>query len=821
MVRNWLERSKQDIAYALRSFARTPGFTATVIVTLALGIGATSAIFSIVNAVLLHPLPYPHADRLVVVWEKLTQDAKSPPVFDSYRDFQTWKKESRSFEFLAPATWATGQQIVTGLGRAREVLAMPVGIDFFDLLGAKPAIGRLFQPGDLGRGCTVVLKYNFWTNALGAQAGIAGKHITLGQRACTVAGVTPADFTFYPDALSMWMLITPDSEIVRDPEHANVGVFAVLKPGVSIARAQREVETLYRNQHRKDPLGLSRIPVVHPLAEEFAYLTGPNLRRTVIVLFAAVFFVLLIACVNIANLLLGRSLVRQRELAVRAALGSGRLRLIRQLLKEGLLLSCAGALGGIVLAVCAVHYFRVLNPIDMPPGNPVRVNLYVLAFAAVLAFVTAMAFALAPALKASRIDLMNVLRASGGIASFGPTSRALRQLMVAAEVTLSLVLLVGAGLLIESANRLASVPLGFRTARASSLSIELPKWSYAKANQRAKFYRDLLDRASVLPGVEAAAFASSLPLDNGRWRASVLTIEGAPEPTFNTAVPEVGQSSITPQYFQVMGVPLENGRLFDPRDHPGSEQVAIVNQALARKYFPRENPIGRHIKVGEPGTERPWLRIIGEVGDEKDRDFFHEMAWEDIPLVFRPVAQDPPLRGSLVLRTFGDEIAVGGALQQQITALDSSVAMGEMEPLNKRLAKLFAYPRFRAAVLGAFAALALVLAAVGLYGVLSHLTEQRMREFGVRLALGAQKRDLLGLVIRQGLLLTGAGLAAGLILGLGLERVLNGLLYEVKATDPWTLAAVSALLLVVSLLATWLPARRAARVDPMVTLHYE
>lgn len=818
---NWLERSKQDIVYALRSFARTPGFTAIVILTLALGIGATSAIFSIVNAVLLHPLPYPNANRLVVIWEKLTRDPKGPPVFDSYRDFEIWKNHSRSFEQLTPATWATGGQILTGGGHARDVLAMPVGIDFFPLLGAKPMLGRLFHRDDLKRGCAVVLKYQFWMTAFGGQESVVGRHIELSEKACTIIGVTPPSFTFYPDALSMWMLITPASQIARDPENANVGVFGLLKPAISIERAQKEVEALYVNQHRKDPEGIWRLPVVYPLAEEFDYLTGPNLRLSVLVLFAAVSFVLLIACVNVANLLLGRSLVRQKELAVRAALGSGRLRLIRQLLTEGLLLSFAGALGGILLAECVVHYFRALNPVAMPPGNPVSVNAYVLIFAALLAVMTALIFGLIPALKASRVDLIDALKASGRSASLSSGARTFGKLLVAAEVMLSLALLVGAGLLIQSVDRFASVPLGFRTAHVFTLPLDLPQWSYSKESQRTKFYGDVLQRTAMLPGVEAAAFASSLPLNNGRGIRSILTVEGRPEPKLTTATRDVGQSSISPDYFRVMGVSLAHGRVFDQRDQAKSEAVAVVNQALARKYFPHQSPIGRHIRVGDPGTKRPWLTIVGVVTDEKDWSFFHEMAWEDIPLVFRPVNQDPPTRGSLVLRTAKDEIALGAAIQKQITALDSSVPVGEIETLDRRVSKLLAYPRFRAMVLGTFAALALLLAGVGLYGVLAHLAAQRTQEFGVRMALGAQKRDVLALVIRQGLLLTAAGLVAGLILALSLTRFLNSLLYAVKPADPWILSGVSLLLLVVSLLATYLPARRATKVDPMVALRYE
>ena len=385
----------------------------------------------------------------------------------------------------------------------------------------------------------------------------------------------------------------------------------------------------------------------------------------------------------------------------------------------------------------------------MPPGNPVTVNSYVLVFAAALSVLTALTFGLVPALKASRVDVIDSLKASSRAASFAPGARRFGKLLVIAEVTLSLALLVGAILLIQSVYRLASVPLGFSTSHLLTLSIDLPGWSYSKPNQRANFYRDALDRAAMLPGVESAAFASSLPLSGGRWRANMLTVEGQPEPNPTTAAPDVGQASITPEYFRVMAVPLLAGRAFEQRDRNQSEAVAIVNRALARKYFPHENPIGRHIKVGEPGTARPWLTIIGVAGNERDRDFFHEMTWNEIPLVFRPIAQDPPASGSLVLRTSADEIVLGTAIHKQFAALDSSVPLGEVETMDERLSKLLAYPRFRAVLLGSFAILALILSTVGLYGVLSQLTTQRIQEFGLRIALGARKSDVLVLVLRQ------------------------------------------------------------------------
>ena len=819
---NWLERFNQDVAYGVRTFTRTPGFTAVVILTLALGIGSTSAIFSIVNAVLLNPLPYPKADRLVVIWDQQTRDPKAPPVFDSYRDYQTFRDSSQSFVHLAPATWATGGRILTGAGPARNVLAMPAGLDFFSLLGFKAEVGRTFQPDDLHRRCTVVLKYGFWMAAFGGQRSVTGKHIQLDEQACTVIGVMPREFTFYPDALSMWMLITPDDAIAKDPDNAKVGIFGLLKNGVSLPQAQKELETLYRNEHQADRAGSPLLkPFVYPLAEQFAYLTGPTLRLSVIVLFAAVTLVLLIACVNIANLLLGRSVVRQKELAVRAALGSGRWRLIRQLLTEGLLLSFAGAMLGMFFAVGAVHFFRVLNPIQLPPGNPVHVNLQVLGFAAVLAVATAILFGLIPALKASRVDLVSSLKVTSRSSSPARAEQSFGKILVAVEVMLSLTLLVGAALLIDSVNRLASVPLGFRAHHLLTMDVQLPAWHFTKDTQRTQFYREALDRVTALPGVQAAAFTTSLPLTNERWRGSVLTVEGHPEPTLANAVPDASEAAITNQYFQVMGVPLKGGRLFADSDGPQGQAVAVVNEALVRKYFPRENPMGRHIKVGDPGTNRPWLTIVGVAGVEKDKSFFHEMTWDDIPMLFRPISQNVPSRGTLVVRTERDGAGLAAVLRRQISLLANNVPIGESQSMDERLNRTLAYPRFRAVLLASFSALAVLLASVGLYGVLSQLVAQRRQEFAVRVALGAQRRDVVFLVCRQGFALTSWGLAAGLVLTLWLTKFLSSLLYGVKATDPWMLAGASLVLFLVAAAATLVPAWRGSSIDSVAALKYE
>ena len=815
----WLDRFRQDVAYAARAFARTPGFTTVVILTLALGIGATTAMFSVVDAVLLNPLPFRNPDRLVVIWETLVRSPNDPPFFDTYHDFEVWKSGSQSFERLTPATWRTDGQILTGAGPARDVLAMPVGIDFFPMLGVAPELGRTFQPDDLREGCTVVLKHSFWIETLGGKKNVIGRHIELNENACTVVGVMPPGFAFYPDVAALWTLITPDGAIARDP-NAKVGAFGLLKPGVSIERAQEEVEALYRNAPRKDLFGTQVKPAIYPLAQQFSYLTGPTLRLSVMVLFGAVSFVLLIGCLNIANLLLGKSVARQKELAVRAALGSGRARLARQLLTEALLLSATGATLGVLLAMGAVHYFQILNPIEMPPGNPVTVNLPVLCFTASLAVITALLFGLTPALKASRVDLMDALRVSAQAASLSLAARTLRRVLVIAEVALSLTLLAGAGLLIESVGRLASVPLGFRTDRLITMSITLPRWAYSTGNQRARFYRAALDRIALLPDVVSAAFASFVP-PHGRLGGYALAVDGRPEPSPTTAAFDVGQVSISPGYFRVMGVPLELGRMFEDSDGEKSPAVAIVNEALARKYFPRENPIGKRIKITGRESDRRWLTIVGVTANEKDQDFFHPMSWEETPAVFRPVNQDPLARVSLVFRTVTESTSPAAMIQKQIATLDSNVPTGDVQTMNERLSRMLSYPHLRAIILATFAGLALLLAAIGLYAVLSQLIAQRTQEFGVRMALGAQRSDLLKLVIREGMVLTFSGLAAGMIIAVSLTGLLSSLLYGVKPTDPSTLGGVSLLLVLVSLLATYIPALRASRVDPMVALRYE
>ncbi len=561
----------QDLRYGLRTLARTPGFSVTVILTLALGIGANTSVFSILDAVLLRPLPYRDSSHMVAIWERSTAATGVSKLFAPYSDLEAFRKTTKSFDRMAGATWATGPRILTGRGPARNVLAIPASPDLFSLLGVAPAMGRTFQRSDLQRGCTVVLAHAFWQSVLGSPRNIPGQQLTLDDQACEVIGVMPASFAFYPAPTQLWTLITPASEMARDLVHYHgIGIFAHLRPGLTTATAQAELIRLHRQIHGHERHGAEMEPLVLPLQDEFTWMSGRNLRLTLLVLFAAVNFVLLIGCVNVANLLLGRALIRGRELAIRAALGSGRRRLMRQLLTEGAMLSVAAATLGTGLAALAVHYFRVANPIELPPGTIAEVNVPVLAWTVFVGAATTVLFALAPARKASRADINEGLKTGGRAASGDAWSHRLGKALVVFEVMLSLELLAGAGLLIESVARFSSEPLGFTPAGLLTMNLALPKTSYPTDARRLAFLERAAASLGSLPGVRNFAFSTVLPL-RGIPGVSVLSVEGRPDPPPDKALYSVGESAVSPSYFRVMGIPLLRGRAFEALDNSGGE----------------------------------------------------------------------------------------------------------------------------------------------------------------------------------------------------------------------------------------------------------
>jgi predicted permease len=813
----WLETLLQDLHYGLRQLRRDTGFTAVAIITLALGIGANTAVFSIVDAVLLRPLPYKNANRLTFVTQRFSKE-RIGAAFDAYREFEAWSRYSHSFEKLAAATWvpSAAQAVLSWRGEKREMLDVPVSADFFSMLGVHAAQGRTFEAADLKDPCTVVLTHGFWQQTLGGASGWVGKSLTLNGISCTVVGVMPKDFSFYPKQTQLWTLITPESDFPRKAWDMPVCVLGLLKRGITHAGAQAELTTI-ENRIINENASLAAMklqPNVLDLRWEFTWLTGRNLRSGLILLFAAVICVLLIACVNVANLLLGRASERQKEFGVRAALGSGRARLIRQLLTESVLLSVGGAILGTVIAVFCVRYIATAEALHLPPGNPVSVNWEVLGFTVVLAIVTGTLFGLVPAWKASRLDWNSVLKESARTASGGALSQRTRRLLVVAEMALSLVVLAAAALLIESLVHLVNAPLGYQCEHLLEADIRLPASSYPKAADWTRFWDRARLKVESVPGAKGVAVGPYLMSSEG---GNPVTIQGTG--SSRRAGFSAGPESVSEAYFHVLGIPLMRGREFDDRDRQGSMPVAIVNQAFATKFFPSGDALGQDIKMGKPGEAKPWLTIIGVVGNVSHPAL--HMGYDTGPCVYRPLRQASESTLSLFIRTAGSTRSAGPGVRRAIAAVDSNLPWPDIQSGKQLLSWFIAEPQFRADLLGIFGALALLLASVGVYGVLSQVVVQRTHEIGIRVALGARRSDVMALVFREGLTLTVIGIAIGIAASAGVMRLLSSMLYGVKSSDPLTFAVISSILASVALAACYIPARRATKVDPMVALRHE
>jgi putative ABC transport system permease protein len=802
----------QDLRFALRTWKQRPAFALMAVLTLALGTGAAVAVFSIVDGALLHRLPYRDPGRLVAVWDRGLHDKSLVKLFPSYADFDAIRRQATSFESVSAATWAAGsQRVATIHGVSRQVLAELSSASFFQTLGVSAEFGRTFQPDDERRACTVVLAHPFWTRFLDADPAIVGRTLTIDQKPCAVIGIMPASFGFYPRQASMWMLMSPELEPKR--ETLLVGIFARLKPGVTIAQAQAEAASIHSALHASDRLERDIEPETNDLQGEFIFLAGRNLRITFLVLFAAVGGLLLIACLNVASLLLARLTERQRELAVRAALGSGKGRLIRQVLAEGLMLAAAGVCAGVLLAGAAIRYFLAVKPVELPVGSNIGINLLVLLFSGALCIATTLIFGLLPALRVSGADLNLSLGAAGRGFIRDLAGSRLSKALVAVEVAVSFVLLIGAGLLMTSALRMGSEPLGFSPDRIETIGVALPMPQFAEPDSRVRFFDTLLGNLNTLPGVSRAALASKFPpYIGGNQKIEIEGVSGLPADAPN----DVGADAVTPGYFELLETPLLQGRAFDAQDRSDATPVAIVNQALVREYFGSADPLGRRIRLA--GGRMPWLTIVGVTGDLKHTELMNEMSWVATPILYRPLTQEPRASVQAAVRALPGSPAAGTRMQKQIAALSSGVPVADAESLSQSLQQLLAYPRFRATVLSGFAAGALLLASIGLYGVLSQLVTSRTAEFGVRRAVGAQTSHLLLLIFRQGGIPVLAGLAGGVLLSLAVRRGLASLLFGIQAADPAILAGASAALLFAAFLAIMLPARRAALVDPMRAL---
>jgi putative ABC transport system permease protein len=808
----WISDLCLDLRFALRSIVKRPGFTAVAAFTLALGISAATTVFSIVDAVLLRPLPYNDPGRLAAVWITSTREQNLAKLFATHADYQEFRRHSRTLESVAAATWATRTgRVLTGFGPAREVMTVPATASFFDTLGVRAALGRTFTSDDESQGCSLVLAHQFWTSILNADSSIPGKSLTLDQKPCTVLGVMPEGFGFYPTQTQAWILLGPN--FMPDQDHMLVGIFARLKSGVTLAQAHAELTSLFRALHT-DPETRDFEPAVYDLHGEFTFLASRTLRTTLILVFGAVLLVLLISCLNVANLLLARLSERRRELAVRAALGSGQGRLVRQVLAEALLLSTVGSALGVALAYVAVRAFRLAHPIELTVGADVSINLPVLAFSVALTVATTLIFGLLPSLRASRVDFTQNLKAAGRGLIQG--RHGLAKTLIAVEMALSFVLLIAAGLFMSSALRMGSEPLGFSPDRIATTFVTLPGFRYSTDAQRRLAYDQLLDRLERVPGTLGVALSSKVPPDGGGNQ--VLEVEGRPV-TRGNETHDVGADAVSPAFFDLLSIPLLRGRVFGAQDREQSSPVAIINAALAREYFQSIDPIGQHIRL--LGGPMPWLTVVGVVGNLKHTQLMNEMSWSETPVFYRPLAQEPRPSMRIAVRTAREIGSIAQDVQQQIAIVDPSIPMNNVEPLNALLVKILAYPRFRALVLALFAVGALLLSAVGLHGVLSQLVAQRLPEFGVRKAVGAQTHHLLLLMARQGGAPVLAGLAAGIFLALVFGRVLVNLLYGMRTADPVVLAMVSLALLTVAGIAILLPAHRAARVDPMIALRDE
>jgi predicted permease len=808
----------RDVGYAFRQLRKSPGFAVTVIATLALGIGANTAIFSIVSAVLLRPLPYKNANRLVVVWQTDAAHRGTGAWFDAYREFEEWQRGSQSFEKLAALSWATSGNTLIWRNKPIGLLAIPASADFFAMLGAEAQIGRTFNQGDLQNACTLVLAYPFWRDQLGAPRNIAGESLVVDRSSCVVVGVMPKDFTFYPKEANAWSLMTPTGEFANKPWESMTGVFGLLKPGVTRTQAEAELNAIEKRTLPEAPATLSLLtsatPIVLDLQDNFTWLAGRGLRTGLWVLSGAVGLILLMTCLNVANLLLSRSSERSREMAVRTALGSGRARLMRQMLTESLMLALCGTGVGVGLATSMIHWFRNAPPVELPPGNVIALDWRVLLFAALLGVGSAIAIGSIPAWRASGVDpnfvLNNGERNIGRNASAQRTSRAL----VVMQIALSLMLFVGAGLLAASLWNMASTRLGYRTDRVLTAKVNLPKERYQDTDVRSRFAAGLAEKISRLYGVEAVTEASSFtPLGE-----NPLSVEG--DAGFSPG--GIATQSVRPGFFDAMQIPVFRGRVFDTQDRKETQQVAIVNEALANRYFPHTDPIGRTIKLSRADdSSQPWLRIIGVVADIKTTTVFQEMGYVEQPTVYRPLTQDPPASLCLMVLTKESPLGLVGGIEQQLAWMDRDLPLASVTTMKDQQSALLSQPRFRTVLFGSFALLALVLAIVGLYGVLAQLVAGRTREIAVRMALGASRRAVLISVIREALILAAAGIVLGVAGSAIGVRVLTRLLYQVRAENAAMFALAAGILVLTALLASLNPAWRAASVDPMRSLRSE
>ena len=830
-----METLFQDLRYAVRAMLKSPGFTAVAIVSLALGIGANTSIFSVVNTLLLKPLPYKDPDQLAQVFRQTEESGKGIEASElwSYPKFAALRDNNDSFEQVAAVS--NQNFAVTDSQNPERLSTEMVSASYFPMLGVEASIGRTFTAEEdqtPGANPVALIGHGVWQRRFGSDSSVIGKTISLNKVPLTIVGVLPDGFKGQKGTAEVWvpMMMAPQLTFPRRLAVAFAHwteVIGRLKPGITMPQAQNEMGIVAAKI-------VEAIPVPAQLAgklpSESIKLTSlkeakldPAIGRSFLVLFGAVGFVLLIACVNIANLLLGRSVSRQREIAIRMALGASRRRLIRQLLTESVLLAFAGGLAGLLVALWGVEVLSTFKPaaqlqhgsyINVLDFSKSNIDGQVLAFNLLLSVLTGVVFGLLPALQASRADVSGALKE--GATGFGEKARTTRGLsprnvLAMSEIALALVLLIGAGLMIRSLGRLQALQIGFSPDRVMTMRVDLPKY---KPEAEVTFDEQLLARVSALPGVESATVASATPLSNNS-AGTIMRIKEQPEGQMDEM--GVGLQSVGPDYFKTLRVPLLRGRTFNEQDRVGAKLVAIINESTARKFWPDQDPIGKEIWLGIGWERNEYGEIIGIVGDVK----YGKVEEGFKPQVYLPYTQPTEPASFVMVRTANDPTQIVSAVRREILSLDKNVPIFDVRTMEDRSADATSRTRFSALLLGIFSSLALVLASVGIYGVMSYAVSGRTREIGVRMALGAQPWNVLSLVMRDGIMVTVAGVALGLAGAFAATRVLGSQLYGVATTDAVTFASVSLFLAAVSLLASYFPARRAMKVDPMVALRYE
>lgn len=804
----------QDLKYGLRMLAENPGFTAVAVVTLALGIGANTAIFSMVNSVLLRPLPYPHSERITIVGQEWMGGGGD----FSPADFLDVRAQNHSFEQMA-ATRELNFNLVSG-DRPERVIGDFVTTNLFSLLGVEPMLGRGFVPEDGGHRAdrVVVLSHGLWQRHFGGNASVLGEKVNLNGEAFTVVGVMPRGFA-YPEGAELW--VPPTFAVPAHPLRPNEDPatmrgshyfesVARLRPDVTLDEARADLAVVFKNVTRAHPdsdLNDAK-PWVNTLHEEKV----GNVRPALLVLLGAVGLVLLIACANVASLIMARGVSRRKELAVREALGAGRARVIRQLLTESILLALVGGSLGILLAFWGFAPLAALVPANLKDYAQLSVDLRVLGFTLLLSLLAGVVFGLAPALTGAKPRLSDTLKEGGRSTNFGRHRG--QELLVVAETALALVLLVGAGLLLRSFVRLLAVDEGFDPDHVLTMQIFLPQARYPEPAARDNFVKRVLASVKSLPGVEAGSVVTRLPLNPGGSTRSIL-IEGRsypPDRPGEEITPNY--SVVSPDFYSVLHIPLLKGRFFKEADDAHSTRVCIINRTMAKTFWPGEDPVGKRVRMG---TDEAWIEIAGVVGDVQQRQLGEPVR----PMFYAPYAQDPWPFMDIAVRTSTDPGSLASSVERAVQSVDSQEPIYNVSTMEEIVSRSVAGRRFNVVLLGIFAALALCLTAIGIFGVISFAVTQRTHEIGIRMALGAERNDVLKLVIGRGMILALFGLGLGVVGALGLTRFLSSLLYDIKPTDPVTFAAVAGLLAGVAFVASYIPARRATKVDPMVALRYE